>query len=77
VGGVTAVSAPGAGIRGEHAPREMEAHQAAQDAVQQVHADLAADLHSQEILAAHEGQPSAAVQNRTHGVAAPKPDRGD
>jgi hypothetical protein len=56
----------------------MEAadYQAKQAAAQQVHADLAADLHSREVMAHHEGQPSIAVQDATHGAPAPPVDRG-
>ncbi len=50
--------------------------QARQDAARQVAADLAADLHSQEIMTGHQGAPSIAVQNATHGAPAPEPDLG-
>jgi hypothetical protein len=32
--------------------------------------------HQDEVMAAHQGQPSAEVQNATHGAAAPAPDYG-
>ena len=32
--------------------------------------------HGAEVMAAHQGAPSIAVQNATHGAPAPAPDRG-
>jgi hypothetical protein len=40
---------------------------------------LAAGLpvHDDEVMAAHQGAPSVAVQSDTHGAPAPQPDHGD
>jgi hypothetical protein len=62
--------------RWAHAPMEAADYQAKQAAAQQVHADLAADLHSREVMASHEGQPPIAVQDKTHGAGLPAVDRG-
>jgi hypothetical protein len=32
--------------------------------------------HQAEVMAAHEGQPSVEVQDRTHGAGLPQPDHG-
>ena len=43
-----------------------------------VHAAMSSGLldHSAEVTASHQGQPTIAEQNRTHGAGAPTPDRG-
>ena len=40
--------------------------------------DLAAGLptHQDEVMAAHQGRPTMAVQDETHGAPAPEPDLG-
>jgi hypothetical protein len=40
--------------------------------------DLAAGLptHQDEVMAAHEGRPTAEVQNASHGAGTPEPDLG-
>ena len=58
------------------APAEQAAYDAQQAAGRQVAADLGNDLHSAEVLAAHEGQPSIAVQSKTHGAPLPAVDLG-
>ena len=57
-------------------PMETAAYEARQAAAAQVLADLRQDLHSREILASHQGQPSIAVQAATHGAGMPAEDRG-
>ncbi len=57
-------------------PMETAAYEARQAAAAQVLADLRQDLHSREVLSAHEGQPSIAVQAATHGAGIPAEDRG-
>jgi hypothetical protein len=64
------------GPRWSQSPMEAADYQAKQAAAQQVHADLAADLHGRQVMAHHEGQPSIAVQNATHGAGIPAEDRG-
>ena len=60
---------------------DRRALEAAQDAG--AHAQLAPEYvpaqlpgHEQELLAAHEGRPTVAEQDRTHGAGLPAPDRG-
>lgn len=62
--------------RWTHAPAEQATWQAGQDAAQQVHADLAGNLHGDEVMAAHSGLPSIAEQSATHGAPLPAPDHG-
>jgi hypothetical protein len=57
-------------------PAEDAAYAAKQAQLVQTIADLGADLHSREVMAAHEGQPSIAVQDRTHGAGIPATDHG-
>ena len=46
--------------------------------IEDVHAAMSPGLpyHEDEVLAAHEGQPSIAVQNATHGAGLPEVDQG-
>jgi hypothetical protein len=57
-------------------PVEEAAWAAQQDAVAQVVADCAGDLHSQEVMAAHEGRPTVQVQDRENGTGFPPVDLG-
>ena len=61
-----------------HAPAERAAHDAAEAAAASVAAACAAPVsaHSVEVMAHHEGQPSIAVQSKTHGAPLPAVDLG-
>jgi hypothetical protein len=64
------------GTPGGMRPAEDAAWQAQQDAAAQVPADLAADLHTQEMRTAYEGRPTVATQSQTHGTGFPALDLG-
>jgi hypothetical protein len=55
---------------------EAAAYQAAQNAADQVAADVREDPHHREVMAAHSGQPTIAEQDRTHGAGLPPVDHG-
>jgi hypothetical protein len=71
------VEAAVSATRWTHAPAESAAHA---DREARAQADAArlreGGPHSGEVMAAHQGAPSIAVQDRTHGAGIPAGDRG-
>ena len=64
-------------IRAEQAPCETAAHAAREAHAATVVAQMTGpSLHEQEMAVAHQGAPSAAVQDRTHGAPRPAVDKG-
>lgn len=55
---------------------ESAAHAAQLSSEAQVAADWAADLHTHEMMTAHEGRPTLEVQDRTHGTGIVAVDKG-
>jgi hypothetical protein len=57
-------------------PAEDAAYAAKQAQLAQTIAQCGQNLHGDEVMAAHQGQPSIAVQDRTHGAGIPAADHG-